>query len=81
MNRKDYNSNWKKLLGFRKMQEKLEKQIPTSIKLVLPNSKSVGTLLVGSSESVLPLQTVIMKIMIANFAWQSSSNCLQWQLW
>ena len=44
------------------------------------NSKCIGTLLVGSSESVLPLQTVIMKIMIANFAWQSSSNCLQWQL-
>ena len=25
INQKNYNSNWKKILGFRKMQEKLEK--------------------------------------------------------
>ena len=35
MNQNNYNSNWKKLLGFRNMQEKLEK-----IDVPIPNSSS-----------------------------------------
>ena len=50
INKNKYNSNWKKILGFRNMQKKLEKNFPYQIKKERI-FMYVGTHTVGSSLS------------------------------